>query len=79
MMLRTDVSTTDPSFFPDQTTIYRNRSAGFVDVPGRDFHLTSSSFGVDQAVDLGTNGTFFDLDGVQRSNPRDLGCYEFRP
>jgi hypothetical protein len=79
MMLRTDVSTTDPTFFPDQATIYRNRNAGFADVPGRDFHLTSSSFGVDQGVDLGTCGTFFDLDGVQRLSPRDIGCYEYRP
>jgi hypothetical protein len=79
MMLRTDVSTTNTTFFPDQSTIYRNQGPGFVDVPGRDFHITSASYAIDRAADVGTIGTFFDLDGVQRQNPRDLGCYEYRP
>ncbi|MBL7938042.1 MAG: hypothetical protein JNL43_01675 [Flavobacteriales bacterium] len=73
MLFRT-TEPTNSGYFPDQGTIYRNQSPGFVDVSGRDFHLTSSAFARNKA---NGSGPFFDLDGVQRSGERDLGCYEY--
>lgn len=79
MMLRTDQSTASTTFFPDQSTIYRNQTTGFRDVPGRDFHLNSSSYAIGRADNFGTPNTFFDLDGEPRAVQRDLGCYKYVP
>ena len=73
MLLRT-TELTNTGYFPDQGTIYRNQSPGFVDVSARDFHLTISAFARNKA---NGSGQFFDLDGAQRNGGRDLGCYEF--
>ncbi|HRD54127.1 MAG TPA: hypothetical protein PKY96_15930 [Flavobacteriales bacterium] len=77
MMLRTDQSTSDPSFF-DQATIYRNQNHGFVSVPDRNFHLTSTAFARNKADG---SGPFLDMDGVARGQfgQPDLGCYEYVP
>ncbi len=82
MMLRTDQSTNNPSYFPLQTSIHRNQNAAFVDVPGRNFHIGGGSYARGRAFPGTANAnTVFDLDNVLRGsdNAWDLGCYEYVP
>lgn len=77
MLLRTDVLTSNPAYFPDQSTIYRNADPGFRDVSARDFHLSSASFCRNKAVPIpGNTEAINDLDGMLRL-AYDLGCYAY--
>ena len=79
-LLRTDQNTSDPVFFPDQNTIWKNQAPAFVSISDQDLHLTGSDAA---ARDRGIGSTpeaVFDLDGVLRGDGfPDLGCYEFVP
>lgn len=78
IMLKTDQSTASADFF-DQATTYRNQAHGFVSVPDRNFHLSSSAFARGRADP--TTGPNSDLDGVIRGDDGqyDLGCFEYVP
>ncbi|MBX2974328.1 MAG: hypothetical protein KF797_14620, partial [Flavobacteriales bacterium] len=60
-LARTTQSTSGSSYF-DASTFYRNQSPGFVDVAGRNFHLTAGSFARGRAVPLSSSA--WDLDNV---------------
>jgi len=79
LLVRTDQSTTG-DFFPNQSSLYRNQSPGFRDVPGRDFRLLESAFARNRGTGGGNPDAASDMDGTFRSDGQpDLGCYEFTP
>ncbi|MEQ9440665.1 MAG: LamG-like jellyroll fold domain-containing protein [Cyclobacteriaceae bacterium] len=61
----------------DHNLIVTNYEAQFVDAAGYDFHLKPLS----TAIDAGTSegAPLLDLEKVPRSEPIDIGCYEYVP
>jgi hypothetical protein len=82
MLFRTDQSTTNALFFPDQSVIFRNQDPGFQNITERNFTLGAGSW----ARNRGTSSTveaIQDLQGNTRNcddgQGYDLGAYEYCP
>ncbi len=65
-----------PAFVNNQNNIL-NQNPLFRKVEEGDYHLASGSPAIGNGILIGTQTT--DLDGVSRSNPPSIGCYEFIP
>ncbi len=68
-----------PDFFSfcNPCTNFKQDDAVFREVEMDDYHLDTLSIAENQAFKI--NGIDFDLDGVERGNEPDIGCYEFVP
>jgi len=65
-----------PSFVA-QTAIKLNQDPLFKDYAKNDHHLQEGSPAIGAGISVGNLNV--DLDGVTRSNPPSIGCYEFKP
>ncbi len=54
-----------------------NQDPDFRGVDSSDYHLSAGSPAINNGISAGSFST--DLDGVPRSNPPDIGCYQYLP
>ena len=76
-MVRAEEQSTSnpPEFFPGP--ILRNQDPGFVSITDRDFHLGPNSNARGQGSNPLLNAGLDDLDGNERFNAYDLGCFDY--
>jgi len=67
---------TQPGFVSINNCIF-NQDPAFRGVDSSDYHLNAGSPAISNGITTGLFST--DLDGVPRSNPPDIGCYQYLP